>query len=230
MPIATNTHLLPTVDVTLTTVKTANRATQPRIYPLAKRTIDISVALTMLVLLSPVLAVVALCIWLTDFGTVIFRQTRVGKDGKEFTFYKFRSMVINADALKDKLLELNQHSDDRTFKMKNDPRITWIGRFIRKTSIDELPQLVNILKGEMTLVGPRPAVPREVIQYTPYERHRLDVTPGLTCIWQVSGRSELPFPAQVELDLRYIREQSLWLDISLLFKTVPAVISGKGAY
>jgi lipopolysaccharide/colanic/teichoic acid biosynthesis glycosyltransferase len=139
-------------------------------------------------------------------------------------------MVVNAEALKDTLLSQNVHKEGVTFKMKKDPRVTWIGGIIRKLSIDELPQLWCVLKGDMSLVGPRPPVPREVAQYSLADRRRLDVTPGLTCIWQVSGRGDIPFPQQVELDVQYIQSQSFWLDIKLLLKTIPAVLLGKGAY
>lgn len=197
---------------------------------LLKRTIDVLASLLLLIALAPLFLVVALCIRLTDHGPVLYWQTRVGKWGREFPFPKFRSMVMNADKLKDELLSQSQHGDGVTFKMKRDPRITWIGRIIRKLSIDELPQLWSVLIGDMTLVGPRPPVPREVAQYTLRDRRRLDVTPGLTCIWQVKGRSDIPFDQQVELDVQYIRSQSLWLDIKLLVLTVPAVLLGKGAY
>lgn len=197
---------------------------------LLKRAIDIVAAATMLVILSPLFLVVALCIKLTDGGPVLFWQTRVGRWGREFPFPKFRSMVVNAEQLKDSLLSQSEHADSRTFKMKRDPRVTWIGRIIRKLSIDELPQLWCVLKGDMSLVGPRPPVPREVALYTLADRRRLDVTPGLTCIWQVSGRSDIPFPQQVQLDVQYIESQSLWLDIKLLLQTIPAVLLGKGAY
>lgn len=195
-----------------------------------KRLLDIVVATLMLILLFPLFLFVALAIKFTDWGPVLFWQDRVGKHGKLFRFPKFRSMVINAEALKDSLLEQNQHGNGVTFKMKRDPRITWIGRFIRRGSIDELPQLWCVLKGEMSLVGPRPPVVREVAHYTLADRRRLDVIPGLTCFWQVQGRSEIPFPQQVELDVDYIESQNLALDIKLLVKTVPAVISGRGAY
>jgi lipopolysaccharide/colanic/teichoic acid biosynthesis glycosyltransferase len=196
-----------------------------------KRCVDFTAALAGAVALSPLFLAVALAIKLTDRGPVLFWQTRVGQYGREFPFPKFRSMVVNAEALKDKLLEQNQHGGEGvTFKMKRDPRITWIGRIIRKLSIDELPQLWNVLIGDMSLVGPRPPVPREVVLYTLSDRRRLDVIPGLTCIWQVSGRSDIPFDKQVELDVQYIQSQSLWLDIKLLFMTIPAVLLGKGAY
>lgn len=195
-----------------------------------KRLIDIVGAAVLLVVLSPLFLVVAVLIKLTDGGPVLFWQTRVGQWGREFPFPKFRSMVVNAEELKDKLLAHNEHQDARIFKMKNDPRITWIGRIIRKFSIDELPQLWCVLKGDMSLVGPRPPVPREVAEYTLADRRRLDAKPGLTCIWQVSGRSDIPFDKQVELDVQYIESQSFWLDVKLLLKTIPAVLLGKGAY
>jgi len=195
-----------------------------------KRLIDILASSIFFVCLSPLFLGVALCIKLTDRGPVLFWQTRIGQWGREFPFPKFRSMVVNAEALKDDLLEESDHEDSITFKMKKDPRITWIGRIIRKLSIDELPQLWCVLKGDMSLVGPRPPVPREVAEYTLADRRRLDAIPGLTCIWQVSGRGDIPFDEQVELDVQYIESQSLWVDIKILFSTIPAVLLGKGAY
>jgi len=195
-----------------------------------KRGIDILVSSILLIGLSPLFLGVALCIKLTDRGPVLFWQTRIGQWGREFPFPKFRSMVVNAEDLKDTLLEQSDHEDSITFKMKKDPRITWIGRIIRKLSIDELPQLWCVLKGDMSLVGPRPPVPREVVEYTLADRRRLDVIPGLTCIWQVSGRGDIPFDEQVELDVQYIESQSLWVDIKILLSTIPAVLLGKGAY
>jgi len=197
---------------------------------MVKRTIDIVASATYLLLLWPVFLVIALLIKLTDGGPVLFWQTRVGQYGREFPFPKFRSMVVNAEQLKDTLLDQSDHGDSITFKMKKDPRITWIGRIIRKLSIDELPQLWCVFKGDMSLVGPRPPVPREVAEYTLSDRRRLDAVPGLTCIWQVSGRGDIPFKEQVELDVQYIESQSLWMDIRLLFQTIPAVLLGKGAY
>lgn len=197
---------------------------------LLKRTIDILVSSSALIILSPIFAIVALCIKLTDSGPAVYWQTRVGLYGREFPFPKFRSMVMNADAMKDSLMKQNMHQDGITFKMKDDPRITWIGKIIRKFSIDELPQLLCVLKGDMSLVGPRPPVPREVALYTLEDRRRLDAIPGLTCIWQVSGRGDIPFPQQVKLDVQYIESQSILLDIKLLLQTVPAVLTGKGAY
>ncbi len=197
---------------------------------LLKRAIDIFGSLTILTLGLPFFIVLAFLIKLTDGGPILFWQTRVGFRGREFPFPKFRSMCVNAEELKARLMEDNDHADSITFKMKRDPRITWIGRFIRKASIDELPQLWCVLKGEMSLVGPRPPVPIEVEQYTLADRRRLEAIPGLTCIWQVKGRGDIPFDEQVELDVQYIESQSFWLDLKLLFMTIPAVLFGKGAY
>ncbi|WP_199226402.1 sugar transferase [Limnohabitans sp. 2KL-1] len=195
-----------------------------------KRSLDILASLIGLILLSPILLVVMLAIWWHDKGPVIFVQKRVGQWGREFNCPKFRSMVLNAEALKVQLLSQNQHKDGITFKIKRDPRITPIGRFIRKTSIDELPQLWCVLVGDMSLVGPRPPVPQEVAKYSLNERRRLDVKPGLTCFWQVEGRGDVPFSQQVEMDIRYIDSQGVWLDMLLILKTIPAVLFGKGAY
>lgn len=195
-----------------------------------KRTIDICVALLMMILLSPLFLAVALMIKLTDRGPILFWQTRVGQWGREFRFPKFRSMIADAEKIKATIMDQSHHEDSITFKMKKDPRITWIGRIIRKLSIDELPQVWNVLIGDMALVGPRPPIPGEVAQYTLIDRRRLDVTPGLTCIWQVSGRGDIPFKEQVELDVEYIESHSVWFDIKLLLKTVPAVLFGRGAY
>jgi lipopolysaccharide/colanic/teichoic acid biosynthesis glycosyltransferase len=196
----------------------------------AKRALDVTVALTLLVALAPLFALVALLIKATDRGPVLFWQLRVGRWGREFRFPKFRSMVPNAERLLADLLAQNHHKNGVTFKLKRDPRVTWIGRILRRTSIDELPQLWCVLTGRMTLVGPRPAVPREVARYTLVERRRLAVTPGLTCIWQVSGRGNIPFDRQVEMDIEYIENWSLLLDLKILVRTVPAVLTGRGAY
>lgn len=197
---------------------------------MVKRVMDIAVSIIVLTLGMPFFLLVALLIKVTDWGPVIFWQTRVGYRGREFPFPKFRSMVVNAEELKAKLAEQNDHDDSITFKMKRDPRVTWIGRFIRRGSIDELPQFWCVLKGEMSLVGPRPPVPSEVERYTLADRRRLDAMPGLTCTWQVSGRGEIPFDKQVELDVEYIESQSIWFDLKLIFLTIPAVLFGKGAY
>ena len=196
-----------------------------------KRLLDLVVVIPLLLLLSPVFLIIAALIKLTDGGDVFYMSTRVGKWGREFPFPKFRSMVLNAAEIKEALQAQNEHgADGVTFKMKRDPRVTWIGRFMRRFSLDELPQLWCVLVGQMTLVGPRPPIPKEVAQYTLVQRRRLDATPGLTCIWQVSGRSDIPFPEQAKLDVKYIESQSLWLDLCLLLKTIPAVLSGRGAY
>lgn len=196
----------------------------------AKRTVDVGVSLSMLLALAPLFVMVALLIKLTDGGAVIYWQTRVGRKSREFPFPKFRSMVADAERLKDKLLRQNGHADSVTFKMRHDPRVTRIGRIIRKLSIDELPQLWCVLRGHMSLVGPRPPVPQEVRQYSQSDRRRLYATPGLTCIWQVSGRGDIPFRQQVELDVEYIDTRSIGVDLKLLAKTLPAVLSGRGAY
>jgi lipopolysaccharide/colanic/teichoic acid biosynthesis glycosyltransferase len=196
-----------------------------------KRTLDICVVMPALLLLSPLFLVVALCIRLYDGGPVLYWQKRVGRRGREFAFPKFRSMCVDSDAMRAKVAAMNQHgAAGVTFKMKRDPRITPIGRVIRRFSIDELPQLWCVLTGQMTLVGPRPPIPSEVAQYSLRDRERLSVVPGLTCFWQVNGRSEIPFEQQVEMDIDYIHQRSLWTDIKVLFKTIPAVIFGRGAY
>jgi lipopolysaccharide/colanic/teichoic acid biosynthesis glycosyltransferase len=195
-----------------------------------KRAIDILVAGSMLLALIPLFLCVAVAIKLTDRGPVLFWQKRVGKWGREFPFPKFRSMVINAEAIKTEILEQSHHKDSVTFKMKKDPRVTWIGRIIRKVSIDELPQLWNVFSGDMSLVGPRPPVPEEVEQYTLSDRRRLDVKPGLTSFWAIMGRGDIPFSEQVQLDTDYIESQSILVDIKILLKTIPAVLTGRGAY
>lgn len=197
---------------------------------LLKRLLDIAVSAVLLVLLLPVFLAVALAIRLEDPGPVFFKQTRVGRWGTLFTMWKFRSMFTDAEERKQALMAANEMAGGVIFKMKDDPRITRVGRIIRKTSIDELPQLWNVLKGEMSLVGPRPPVPQEVNQYSLSDRRRLEVIPGITCIWQVSGRSDIPFDRQVELDVQYIQSQSLWTDLKILLKTVPALLLGSGAY
>ncbi len=195
-----------------------------------KRWMDICGSLTAITLLSPVFVFVAIWLKLDSPGPLIYRQIRVGQYGRPFYFYKFRSMYIDSDARRLALEKENESKDGVIFKMKNDPRITRCGRFIRKYSIDETPQFFNVLLGDMSLVGPRPPLPSEVAQYTLDDRKRLDILPGITCIWQISGRSDIPFREQVVLDREYIRGQGFWKDVLILFKTIPAVISGKGAY
>ena len=200
-----------------------------RFYLFAKRTLDIVLSSVALVMLLPFMAVVSLIIFLDDpSGGPIFVQERVGKNGKRFKFLKFRSMVVDAEAHLEELKDLNE-MDGPVFKIKGDPRITRFGRFIRRSSIDELPQLINIIKGDMSLVGPRPPLPREVVQYGPYEMQRLMVKPGLTCYWQARGRNVIGFRQWMELDMEYVYHHSLWIDISLLLQTVRSVITGKGA-
>lgn len=201
------------------------RTTTP--YRVIKRATDIATAAAALFLLSPILFLVALLIRIDSKGPVLFHQTRVGQNGQTFRFWKFRSMVTNAEAVKS---TLDSDSETLRFKMKRDPRITRVGAFIRKFSIDELPQLWNVLTGEMTLVGPRPPLPCEVAEYTDHQMRRLDVTPGITCTWQISGRSDIPFEQQVEMDLAYINNRSIWLDFLILIKTPLAVLSARGAY
>lgn len=195
-----------------------------RFYWMVRRAQDIFFSLLALIVLAVPMLIVALVIWIDSPGAgPIFCQDRVGRDGKIFKFYKFRSMVPNAEAKLHEVLEQNE-MDGPVFKMKNDPRITRVGRFIRKTSIDELPQLMNILKGDMSIVGPRPALPREVAEYGEYEMQRLYVTPGLTCYWQIQpNRNELTFDEWMDLDLKYIQDRSFWLDWKLIVLTVVAV-------
>ena len=195
-----------------------------------KRLLDVAGAIFLMIVLAPFLVLVAILIVVGDPGPVFFRQQRVGRLGRLFGMWKFRSMYIDAEARKVALMAQNEMAGGVTFKMKDDPRVTKVGRFIRRASIDELPQLWNVLVGDMSLVGPRPPVPKEVAEYTLADRRRLEVTPGITCIWQVSGRSSIPFPQQVELDVAYIESQSFWLDVLLLLRTIPAVLFGKGAY
>lgn len=196
----------------------------------AKRAVDIIAAASALILLSPLLLAVAAMIRLESPGSILFSQTRVGQYGRHFRFWKFRSMYVDAEARKRALMQDNEMDGGVIFKMKNDPRITRVGRVIRRLSIDELPQLWNVLVGDMSLVGPRPPLPDEVAQYSARERHRLNGIPGITCIWQVSGRSDIPFEQQVEMDLHYLHSASLKQNLILLLKTIPAVFSGRGAY
>ncbi len=195
----------------------------------AKRMLDVLLAAVALICLSPLLLLITIAIKTTSRGPIFFTQTRVGLGGRTFKLYKFRSMVVNADSLKDSLEKQNE-KDGPIFKMKHDPRITPVGRFIRKYSLDELPQLINILKNDMSLVGPRPPVPREVVQYKEWQLRRLSVQPGLTCIWQTSGRSKLTFDEWMRMDLQYIDDWNLRLDFKLIVKTVKVVITADGAY
>ena len=199
------------------------------VYSFVKRAFDFGASLVGLVCLSPVLLVTGVAIKLESEGPIIFSQDRVGLNGKKFKMYKLRSMVSNAEELKEKLLEQNEMSGPM-FKMKDDPRITKVGKFIRKTSIDELPQLINVLKGDMSLVGPRPSLPKEVEQFEPWMYKRIQVKPGLTCYWQVSGRNNIDFEDWMKLDIKYVRERSLLGDLKLVFKTFFVLFGDKNAH
>ena len=196
---------------------------------IAKRVLDVIVASAGLMLAALPMLGIALTIRLTSPGPILFRQARVGKGGRLFTSYKFRSMYMDAEDRLAEVRHLNQ-ADGPIFKIRQDPRMTPVGRFLRRTSLDELPQLFNAFRGEMSIVGPRPALMTEVLAYEPWQLERLTVRPGLTGLWQVSGRSDLPFEAMMRLDLEYIRRWSLWFDLWLLILTVPTVVSGRGAY
>lgn len=199
------------------------------VYEVCKRIFDLVMCTFALIVLSPVFLIVAIAIKIEDGGKVFYSQTRLTKGGREFQMYKFRSMCPDADQKLDELLQYNQMQGP-AFKMEDDPRITKVGKFIRKTSIDELPQLVNILKGDMSIIGPRPPLPREVAQYTPYQMHRLDVIGGLACYHECQGRNdEKDFDKWVESDLKYIRERSMLTDLKVIFWTIRVVLTGKGA-
>lgn len=197
-------------------------------FLVTKRLMDIFISLFAILVLSIPMLLIALLIFLQDFHNPIFKQVRVTKNGRFFTMYKFRTMHVDAEQ---RLAELRQQNeaDGPVFKMKNDPRVTRIGRILRKASLDELPQFFNVLNGTMSLVGPRPPLPREVEQYTPYQMHRLDVKGGITCYWQCSGRSNIMFDEWVELDLKYIRERSIFVDLKIIFRTIGAVLRKDGA-
>lgn len=194
-----------------------------------KRFIDIIFGFSFILLFSPILILVSILIKLTSPGPIIYSQIRSGQYGKKFKMYKFRTMIVDAEQFLDKLKEQNE-MDGPVFKIKTDPRITKIGKVLRKWSIDELPQLFNVLKGELSLVGARPPIPKEVEQYTPWQMRRLSMPPGLTCFWQISGRSNISFEKWMELDLKYIDNWSLFLDFKILLKTIPAVLKAKGSY
>ena len=198
------------------------------VYEFVKRIFDVILSSLAIAVLSPLFLATAIAVK-TDGGPVLYTQKRVGKNNKTFNMYKFRSMCPNAENLQDNLMKYNE-MDGPVFKIKDDPRITKVGKFIRKYSIDELPQLVNILKGEMSIVGPRPPLPKEVEQYSEYQMQRLLVTPGLTCFWQAYGRSELSFEDWMDMDMKYIKRRSALIDFKLIIKTIFAVIFKRGAY
>lgn len=211
----------------------SNTRTKPEVltlYSMLKRAMDIIGSLVGLILLSPLFAIIAILVkWEDPSGSIFFYQTRVGKNERLFRMYKIRSMYTNAEEKLKDLLDQNEISG-AMFKMKDDPRVTKIGRFIRRMSIDELPQLINVLKGQMSLVGPRPPLTREVAEYTPYDKTRLTVTPGCTGLWQVSGRNNLCFKEMVELDITYIEQRCFWFDIKIMFRTVKAVVGSQDAF
>ena len=193
------------------------------------RVLDFGLSATLLLFFLPVFAAIALAIRLDSPGAILFRQTRVGQEGVEFSLLKFRSMAVDAEAKRTTLEDKNERTGP-VFKMRRDPRVTRVGRWLRRWSLDELPQLLNVLRGDMSLVGPRPALPAEVARYTDRQRGRLVVPPGLTGLWQVSGRANLSFERAVELDLFYAEHRSLAFNLSILVRTIPAVLSGRGAY
>lgn len=195
-----------------------------------KRLVDVAGSGVGMVVLSPLFLAIAAAVKASGPGPVLFRQIRVGRYGRYFTFYKFRSMRQTAEKERKALESRNESADGVLFKMKDDPRITKVGRFLRRTSLDELPQLWNVFIGDMSLVGPRPPLPEEVRQYTLEDRKRLDVIPGITGLWQVAGRSDIPFKEQVRLDKEYILAPSVWKDFAILLRTIPAIVGGKGAY
>ena len=197
-------------------------------YIILKRFLDIIGSIIGLVLFSPIMLFIAVSIKLTSRGRVMFSQKRVGLNGRVFNMYKFRSMVENAEQLLNKLKDKNEMSGPM-FKMKDDPRVTLIGKFIRKTSLDELPQLLNVLKGDMSLVGPRPNLPREVIKFTRYQKQKIKVKPGLTCYWQVMGRNNIDFEDWIKLDIRYVKERNTLTDIKLIFQTVKVLFGDENA-
>jgi exopolysaccharide biosynthesis polyprenyl glycosylphosphotransferase len=205
-------------------------ARQDTLYQrVGKRLTDIVGSAVALVLCLPFIPLIALVIKLNSRGPILYRSIRLGQHQKPFIFYKFRSMVDGAHESRNFILHLNE-AEGPVFKIANDPRVTLIGRFLRRTSIDELPQLINVLRGDMSLVGPRPPIPEEVEKYEPWQRRRLDVKPGITCLWQISGRSKLGFDEWMRLDIQYIQHQSFLLDLKILLRTIPAVLSRDGAY
>lgn len=224
-------------DVSPVNVQNSIRiATLPQIkqasasYLIQKRLLDTVGALTGLLLLSPLLLLLAIIIKLEDKkAPIFFSQERIGINGKPFKMFKFRSMVSDAETQLETLLSQNE-TTGAMFKMANDPRVTTVGRFIRKTSLDELPQLWNVLKGDMSLVGPRPPLPREVIEYSTYDLQRLSVLPGCTGLWQISGRSNIGFTEMVELDLLYIKSRTIWMDLMIIIKTFTVLLGSKDAY
>jgi len=228
----TNRTDFPPADLSAEPITSQNASPVPNASPVDAalcRALDVLVSAVALLLFLPVLALIALCIRLDSRGPILFVQKRVGKDGKGFPVFKFRSMFTDAEARLPTVLAANERTGP-VFKMRQDPRITRTGRWLRRCSLDEVPQLLNVLRGEMSLVGPRPALPREVALYTPEQHQRLPGLPGLTGLWQVSGRATLSFEESVALDLAYVQRQSVWLNVVVLARTIPAVLTGHGAY
>ncbi len=211
--------------VPLLTFSTAPERPVPMAF---KRLVDVAMSLLLLAVATPVVLAIAIAIKLSSGGGVFYRQVRCGLNGRRFTLYKFRTMIADAEAKQRELLHLNEMNGP-VFKLKRDPRVTWLGRILRRFSLDELPQLWNVLRGDMSLVGPRPPIPDEVARYQRWQRRRLSMKPGLTCLWQISGRNQIDFDRWMELDLQYIDSWSPWLDMKILLKTVPAVLTGRGA-
>jgi exopolysaccharide biosynthesis polyprenyl glycosylphosphotransferase len=219
----------PTLELlTGTPLLTLSSAPRDEVALLLKRILDMAISIVALLASSPVLLVSSLLIKLTSPGPIIFRQRRSGMNGRTFTLYKFRTMVRDAEAKRDQLVSKNE-MDGPVFKIKNDPRVTRVGRVFRKLSIDELPQLWNVLRGDMSIVGPRPPIPAEVEKYEQWQRRRLSMRPGITCIWQISGRNDVDFRRWMEMDLEYIDNWSLALDLKIILKTIPAVLISRGA-
>ncbi|MBN2185768.1 MAG: sugar transferase [Candidatus Krumholzibacteriota bacterium] len=202
---------------------------EDKVFAFFKRIADIINACLILLLFLPIIPVLVILVKLDSKGPILFKQKRIGKDGREFDFYKFRSMKHGSENVIGVLRPLSG-VDGPIFKLKEDPRVTRVGRFLRRSSLDELPQLLNVLKGDMSIVGPRPNLPSEVAHYLPWQKKRLEVTPGITCFWQIAGRSHIGFQEWMRLDLEYIRKRSLTTDFKIMLKTIPAVIARKGAY
>ncbi|HET6350074.1 MAG TPA: sugar transferase [Candidatus Krumholzibacteria bacterium] len=198
-------------------------------YVAGKRAFDLAVGIFASALVLPIVPIIALMIKLDSPGPVFYRQDRIGRGGRPFRFYKFRSMYREADRRRAELQHRNEQ-DGPVFKIKADPRITPVGQFLRRSSVDEIPQIINVLRGEMSVVGPRPALPAEVARYQPWHRRRLDVKPGITCLWQIAGRSQIGFDEWMRLDMEYLRTRGLRTDLTIFAKTLPAVMARRGAY
>jgi len=208
----------------------AASSVRDRAYEIAKRAFDVAFAVGLLVLVAPLLVLAMLAVKLTSPGPIFFRQLRAGRDGWPFRMYKLRTMVATAEDDKELFRKYNELPTGPCFKIKNDPRVTWVGRYLRRASIDELPQLWNVLRGEMSVVGPRPLPLDEVRLDTPEQVLRLTVKPGLTCLWQISGRTEIPYEEWLALDVWWIRNRTFWLDLQIVLKTIPAILTGHGAF